>query len=70
MQDLGLVLSAPRGGGAVGVQHDGPAPLVDDDLVVEKAEQPAIGDAGLAAVGLMCQAVHFAACCGLVAAAG
>ena len=34
VQDLGLVL-VPRGGGAVGVQDQGPAPPVDRDLVVE-----------------------------------
>jgi len=36
VQDLGLVL-VPGGGGAVGVQDQGPAPAVDDDQVVEPA---------------------------------
>ncbi len=40
-EDLGSVL-VPGGGGAVGVEDDGPAPAVDDDLVVEGAEQYAV----------------------------
>ena len=49
VQDLRLVL-VPRGRGAVRVQDQGPALLVDHDLVVEKTEQDAVLDAGLAAV--------------------
>ena len=41
VEDLGFVL-VPRGGGAVGVDGQGPAPAVDDDLVVEGAEQDAV----------------------------
>jgi WD40 repeat protein len=69
VDDLGLVL-VPGGGGAVGVEDDGPAPLVDDDLVVKEAEQGAVGDASRAAVGLVAQVVHLAAGRGLVTAAG
>jgi len=43
---------------------------VDDDLVVEEAEQGAVGDAGRPAVGLVAEVVHLAAGGGLVAAAG
>src|SRR6185369_4734432 len=48
----GFVL-LPRGGGAVGVDDQGPAPAVDDDLVVEGAQQHAVLDGGGAAVGLV-----------------
>jgi hypothetical protein len=41
VQDFGLVL-VPRGGGPVGVDDEGPAPPVDHDLVVERAEQDAV----------------------------
>jgi hypothetical protein len=68
-EDFGAV-GAAGCGGAVGVEGDGPAPLVDADLVMVEAVQPARLDAGLAAVGLMDQVVHFARCGGLVAAAG
>ena len=37
VEDLRLV-GVPGGGGAVGVQDQGPAPPVDHDLVVEPAE--------------------------------
>src|SRR5437867_2482169 len=50
VDDLGLVL-VPRGRRPVGVEDDGPAPLVDDDLMVKEAEQGTIFDAGRAAVG-------------------
>src|SRR5271165_905004 len=50
VQDLGLV-RVPGGGGAVGVQDQGPAPPVDHDLVVKEAQEHAVFDAGLAAVG-------------------
>src|SRR5215831_7997774 len=45
--DFGLV-GAPGFGGAVGVDHDGPAHPVDYHVVVVKAVQLAVGDAGLA----------------------
>jgi len=38
VEHFGLVL-VPRGGGAVGVDDQGPAPPVDDDLVVERARE-------------------------------
>jgi hypothetical protein len=41
MQDFGLVL-VPCGGGAVGVEDQGPAPAVDDDRVVEGAKKHAV----------------------------
>src|SRR5689334_9973063 len=69
VENLGPVL-VPGGGGAVGVQHDGPAVAVDLHLVVEPAEQRAVPDGGLAAVGLMGQVVDLAPGGGLVAAAG
>ena len=69
VDDFGLVL-VPRGGGAVGVEDDGPAPLMDDDLMVEEAEQGAVGDAGRADAGLVAEVVDLAAGRGLVAAAG
>src|SRR5690348_6384405 len=69
VENLGPVL-APGGGAAVGVQDDGPAVAVDLHLVVMRAEQGAVADGGLAAVGLMGQVVDLAAGGGLVAAAG
>src|SRR5215475_11794568 len=59
VQHLGLVL-VPGGGGAVGVDDQGPAPAVDDDLVVEGAEQHAVLYGGGAAVGLVLGVVHLA----------
>ncbi|MGH3187939.1 MAG: TetR/AcrR family transcriptional regulator [Streptosporangiaceae bacterium] len=50
-EDFGAV-GAAGGGGAVGVHRDGPAQLVDHDLVVERAVRPAVPDAGLAAAEL------------------
>jgi hypothetical protein len=41
VQHLGLVV-VPGGGGAVGVQDQGPAPAVDHNLVMEEAEQDAV----------------------------
>ena len=41
VQHLGLVL-VPGRGGPVGVDDQGPAPAVDDDLVVEGAQQDAV----------------------------
>src|SRR5580658_6264705 len=69
VQDLGAV-GVPGGGGAVGVQDEGPAPAVDGDLVVEEAEQDAVCDAGGAAVGLVPDVVDLAGGGGLGAAAG
>ena len=69
VQDLGFVL-VPRGGGPVGVQDEGPAPPVDDDLVVERTQQHAVLHRGLAAVGLVLRVVHLAGPGGLGAAAG
>jgi len=68
VQHLRLVL-VPRGGGAVGVQDDGPALLVDDDLVMIGTEQGAIFDAGLAAVGFMGEVVDLTGGGRLIAAA-
>src|SRR5271166_4746790 len=65
---FGLV-RVPRGGGTVGVEHDGPAHLVDDHVMVVPTEQGAVFDAGLAAVGLVGQMVHLTRRGGLVAAA-
>jgi hypothetical protein len=59
VQDFGLVL-VPRGGGAIGVQDQGPALPVNHHLVVERAQQDAVLDARLAAVGLVLRMVHFA----------
>ena len=53
-------IGAAGGGGAVGVEGDGPALLVDHDLMVVRAVQSAGLDAGGAAVGLVDQVVHFA----------
>ena len=50
VQHLGFA-GIPGAGGAVGVQHDGPAHLVVHHLVMEGAEENAVLDAGLAAVG-------------------
>ena len=69
MQDLGLVL-VPGGGGAVGVQDQGPAPAVDHDLVVEPAKKDAVLDGRGAAVRLVPGVVHLAAPGGLVAPPG
>jgi hypothetical protein len=64
-----LVVLVPGGGGAVGVQDDGPAPLVDDDLVVEEAGQGAVVDAGRAAVGPVPEVADLTGAGWLVAAA-
>src|SRR5579859_1800987 len=69
VEDLGAV-GAAGGGGAVGVQGDFPAPLVDRDPMVEEAVQRAAVHAGLPAVGQVGDVVHFARRRGLVAAAG
>jgi sugar phosphate isomerase/epimerase len=67
-QDFGAV-GAAGGGGAVGVEGDGPAPLVDGHVVVEEAVQGAAVNAGLAAVGQVGHMVHLTGGGGLVAAA-
>ena len=66
---LGFVF-VPGGGGAVGVQDQGPAPAVDHDLVVEPAQKHAVLDAGRAAVGLVPGVVDLARLGGLVAPPG
>ena len=63
------VVAVPGGGGAVGVDHQGPAVPVDDDLVVEVAQQDAVLQARLPPVGLMCRVMHLARPGGLGAAA-
>src|SRR5690349_22492283 len=68
-QDLGLVL-VPGSGGAIRIDHEGPAALVDHDLVVVPAQEDAVSDAGLAAVGLVAGVVDLARSRGLLAAAG
>jgi hypothetical protein len=67
VQDF-AAFGAAGGGGAVRVQGDGPAPLVDRDLMVEPAEQRAAADAGGAAVGQVGHVVDLTGR-GLVAAA-
>jgi hypothetical protein len=69
VQDFGAV-GAAGGGGAIGVQGDGPAPLVNGNMMVKEAVQGAAVDAGLAAVGQVGHVVHLAGGGGLVAAAG
>ena len=65
VQDFGLGL-VPRGGGAVGVDDQGPAPAVDDDLVVEGAQEHAVFHGGRAAVGFVLGVVDLARAGGLV----
>ncbi len=67
-QGLGAVL-VPRGGGAVRVQDQGPAPLVDHDVVMEPAQKDAVPDAGLPAAGLVPDVVDLTRRRGLPAAA-
>src|SRR5580700_4760788 len=69
VQDFGFVF-VPGGGGAVGVQDQGPAPPVDDDLVVIKTQQDAVFGAGLAAVLLVPHVMHLARAGGLIAPSG
>src|SRR5439155_21354705 len=66
---LGLVLVL-RAGRPVRVHHQRPAPAVDGDLVVEGAQEYAVLDGRLAAVGLVLGVVHLARRRGLVAPAG
>jgi len=68
VQDLRLA-GVPRGGGTVRVQDQGPAPPVNYDLVVKPAQEHAVFGAGLAAVFLVPDVVHFARTGGLVASA-
>src|SRR5580704_8925136 len=55
-----LPVGSVGGGGAVGVQDEPPAAAVDADVVVELAQQHALGDGGGAAVFLVLQVVHVA----------
>ena len=48
------------GGGPVGVQHEIPSPPVNANVVMELAQEHAIGDGRDAAVGLVAQVVHIA----------
>jgi CheY-like chemotaxis protein len=50
----------PRLSRPVRIEGQGPAPPMDRDLVVEGAEQDAVGGAGRAPVGLVPGVVHFA----------
>jgi hypothetical protein len=59
MDDLGLVL-VPGCGRAIRVQDHGPAPLVNDNLVVKETKQGAVFDAGRAAVLAVPQVVDLA----------
>jgi hypothetical protein len=59
VQDLRTFL-VPRRGRAVAVQGEGPAPLVDDNEVVEGAEKDAVFDAGLSAAGFVPDVVDVA----------
>src|SRR4029077_17651420 len=69
VEDFSLVL-VPRAGRAVRVHDQRPAPPVNHDLVVERAEQHAVRDGGFAAVGLAPGVVDLAGAGGLGAAAG
>ena len=69
VQHLRVVL-VPRRGGAVGVEDQGPALAVDDNLVVIETQEDEVFGAGLAAVGLVPDVVDLARRRGLVAAAG
>src|SRR6478752_4052139 len=69
VQDPGLVL-APRCRRPVRVHHQGPAPAVDGDQVMEPAQKDAVLKARLAAVGLVGGVVHLAGRGGLVTSAG
>src|SRR5712691_13355292 len=67
--DLGAA-GVGHGGGAVGVEGDCPVPLVDDDQVVEGAEQDQLGQFGAAAFAAGGGVVHVAGVGWLVAAGG
>src|SRR6201996_2339765 len=64
----GAVVPVPGGGGPVGVDHQGPAELVDDDVVVVPAHQHAVPQGGFPAVGLRRGVVDLAGAGGLGAA--
>src|ERR1019366_3626676 len=68
-QDFGVV-PVPRHGGAVGVADQGPAHLVDHDVMMEEAQKDAVVQAGDPAAGLVLEVVDLAGRGGLVAAAG
>jgi hypothetical protein len=68
-QDLAAIAAAGHGG-PVGVQHQGPAPAVNHHLVVEGAQQHAVGQAGRPAVSQVPDVVDLAGGRGLGAAAG
>jgi hypothetical protein len=59
VEDLGPVF-VPGSGAAIGIEDDGPAVAVDLYLVVVSAEQGAVLDGGLAAVGLVGEVVDLA----------
>src|SRR5882672_12830268 len=65
VEDLRLVL-VPRCRRPVRVDDQGPAPAMNDDLVVERAQQDTVLDRGRAAVGLVLGVVHLARAGGLV----
>jgi hypothetical protein len=56
--------------GAVGVDGQGPAEFVQDDVVVPPAVVFEVGEAGVAAVGAVGDVVRLTAGRGLIAAAG
>jgi hypothetical protein len=68
MQHLALVL-VPRAGGPVPVQDQRPSLPVDGHLVVERAQQYAVCETGVAAVGFVFLVVPLAGGGGLVAPA-
>ncbi len=68
-QDLRLV-PVPRRRGAVRVQDQRPAPPVDDDVMVEPAQEHAILDAGFPAASPVLDVVDFTCGGGLPAATG
>jgi len=68
-ENLGAV-GAAGSGGAVGVQGNFPAPLVDRDMVVEETVKCTAVYAGLPAVGQVGDVVDLTGRGGLVAAAG
>src|SRR6266571_2699318 len=66
----GAAVGAGGGGGAVRVEGDGPAPPVDQDQVVEAAQQDAVSQAGGAVPAAGDDVVDVTGCRGLVAAGG
>jgi hypothetical protein len=68
VQDFGAV-GVPGGGGAVGIQYQRPAPPVNHDLVVVRAQQHAISEAGGATVSFVLDMVYLTGGGWLVAAA-